>query len=73
MPIMTIATSADQISQEELKQIGVHIHFIKPIDISVFREEVDEVLQQQDRMVEEAERAEEEEEAEEEKEADDEE
>lgn len=68
MPIMTIATSADQISQEELKKLGVHIHFIKPLDIAIFREEVDAVLKEQGE-IEENEGEEEPEEAE--KEADD--
>lgn len=46
MPVMTIATSADQISQDELKEFGVHIHFVKPIHVDVFRTEVDALLQQ---------------------------
>ena len=48
MPAMTIATSGDQISQDELKQFGVNIHFIKPIDVKVFRNAVDELLVSQE-------------------------
>ncbi len=55
MPIMTIATSADQISQDELQQFGVHIHFVKPIQVDVFRTEVDALLQQREEPLEEEE------------------
>lgn len=47
MPIMTIATSADQISEDELKQFGIYVHFIKPIQVDIFRTEVDALLQEQ--------------------------
>ena len=44
MPIVTIATSADRISHDDLKEIGVQVHFIKPLNIDVFRTEVDALL-----------------------------
>ena len=44
MPIVTIATSADRVSHDDLKEIGVQIHFIKPLNIDVFRTEVDVLL-----------------------------
>lgn len=45
MPVITIATSADQVSQDELKELGVHAHFIKPLHTDLFRAEVDALLQ----------------------------
>lgn len=45
MPVITIATSADQVSQDELKELGVHAHFIKPLHTDLFRAEVDTLLQ----------------------------
>ena len=42
--VMTIATSGDQITEDELKQLGVQTHFVKPIDVKAFRTEVDELL-----------------------------
>lgn len=44
MPIVTIATSADRVSHDDLKEIGVQVHFIKPLNIDVFRTEVDALL-----------------------------
>ena len=44
MPIITIATSADGVSQNELKQLGMQMHFIKPLNVDVFRTEVDTLL-----------------------------
>lgn len=45
MPVITIATSADQISQDELKKLGVQVHFVKPLNIDVFRSKIDALLQ----------------------------
>ena len=45
MPVITVATSADQISQDELEKLGVQVHFVKPLNIDVFRTEVDALLQ----------------------------
>ena len=44
MPIVSIATSADRVSHDDLKEIGVQVHFIKPLNIDVFRTEVDALL-----------------------------
>lgn len=44
MPIITVATSADQISQDRLKQLGMQMHFVKPLNVDVFRTEVDTLL-----------------------------
>jgi CheY-like chemotaxis protein len=44
IPIITIANSADWISQDELKQLGMQMHFIKPLNVDVFRTEVDTLL-----------------------------
>jgi len=45
MPVITIAASADQISQDELKELGIHVHFTKPLHTDLFRAEVDALLQ----------------------------
>ena len=45
MFVISIATSADQVSQDELKELGVHVHFIKPLHTDLFRAEVDALLQ----------------------------
>jgi DNA-binding NtrC family response regulator len=60
MPVITIATSGDQISQDELKQFGVHMHFIKPLDVEIFRIEVDELLLSQESLQDEPEEQQEE-------------
>jgi DNA-binding response OmpR family regulator len=43
-PVITIATSGDQVSQDELGQIGNHVRFTKPLEADVFRAEVDMLL-----------------------------
>jgi len=47
MPIVTIANSTDRVSRDDLKQIGIQVHFIKPLNIDVFRTEVDALLRSQ--------------------------
>jgi len=44
MPMITVATSADRISQDKLKKLGMQMHFIKPLNVDVFRTEVDTLL-----------------------------
>ena len=45
--IVTIATSADQISQNDIKQLGIQAHFMKPLNINDFRIEIDMLLETQ--------------------------
>jgi len=44
MPIITIAASADQVSQDEVFSLGIQMHFVKPLNVDVFRTEVDTLL-----------------------------
>ena len=52
MPLVTIASSADRVSDDDLKEVNVQAHFIKPINIDVFRTEVDTLLRLQPEEIE---------------------
>ncbi len=47
MPIVTIATAVDRIPEDKLKEIGIQAHFVKPLNVSAFRSEVDSLLDSQ--------------------------
>jgi DNA-binding NtrC family response regulator len=47
MHIVTIACSADAISQDDLEQLGIKVHFVKPLNIDAFRTQVDKLLEEQ--------------------------
>jgi len=46
MPIITIATSAD--GEDELEQLGMQIRFVKPLNVGVFRTQVDTLMKPSD-------------------------
>ncbi len=46
-PVVAIATSTDRISEDELKELGIHIYLVKPLNVDVFRIEVDTLLKEE--------------------------
>ena len=45
MHIVTVACSADWISQDDLEKLGIQVHFVKPLNIDAFRTQVDKLLE----------------------------
>lgn len=44
MPIITIASYADRLSQDNIDKLGIQAHFVRPLNIDIFRTTIDTIL-----------------------------